>query len=130
VAYPVWQRFLRFDPADPIRPNRDRFVLSMGHASTLLYALPHLSGVRAVNPAVRALGRAGGLAGGPHALPAAGLSHGRASGIPRTTAVETTTGPLRQGVATSVGMAIAQQWQAAHSTGRASSSSTTTARAR
>src|SRR5262249_37390167 len=50
VAYCLWQRFLRFDPAHPIWPNRDRFVLSVGHASTLLYALLHLTGVKAVNP--------------------------------------------------------------------------------
>src|SRR5436309_15256551 len=56
VAYTLWQRFLRFDPADPIWPNRDRFVLSAGHASTLLYALLHLAGVRAVNPAYETRG--------------------------------------------------------------------------
>jgi transketolase len=50
VAYTLWQRFLRFDPDDPIWPNRDRFILSIGHASTLLYALLHLTGVKAVNP--------------------------------------------------------------------------------
>ena len=50
VAYSLWQDFLRFDPSDPIWPNRDRFVLSIGHASTLLYSLLHLSGVKAVNP--------------------------------------------------------------------------------
>src|SRR6476469_7933852 len=49
VAYVLWQRFLRFDPEDPIWPNRDRFVLSVGHASMLLYALLHLTGVKAVN---------------------------------------------------------------------------------
>src|SRR3954471_1586685 len=56
VAYTLWQRFLRFDPADPIWPNRDRFVLSMGHASMLLYALLHLTGVRAVNREYEAVG--------------------------------------------------------------------------
>jgi transketolase len=50
VVYTLWQQFLRFDPADPIWPNRDRFVLSIGHASMLLYALLHLTGVKAVNP--------------------------------------------------------------------------------
>jgi transketolase len=50
VAYTIWQRFLRFDPDDPIWPNRDRFVLSMGHASTLLYSLLHLAKVKSVNP--------------------------------------------------------------------------------
>src|SRR5499427_2851040 len=56
VAYCLWQRFLRFDPLDPIWPNRDRFVLSSGHASTLLYSLLHLSGVKAVNPKYEVLG--------------------------------------------------------------------------
>jgi transketolase len=114
VAYTLWQRFLRFDPADPIWPNRDRFVLSMGHASTLLYALLHLTGTKAVNPAYETLGE-----------PAVALDdlrrfrqlESRAPGHPEyrwTSGVETTTGPLGQGVATSVGMAIAAQWQAAH----------------
>jgi len=57
VAYTLWQRFLRFDPDDPIWPNRDRFVLSMGHASTLLYSMLHLTKVKAVNPAYEALGQ-------------------------------------------------------------------------
>src|ERR671923_583353 len=57
VAYTLWQRFLRFDPQDPTWPNRDRFVLSAGHASTLLYSLLHLTGVKAVNPAYEVLGR-------------------------------------------------------------------------
>jgi transketolase len=56
VAYTLWQRFLRFDPGDPIWPNRDRFVLSAGHASTLLYALLHLAQVKSVNPAYETLG--------------------------------------------------------------------------
>ena len=63
VAYALWQRHLRFDPNDPIWPNRDRFVLSMGHASMLLYSLLHLAGVKAVNPKYETLGRAGGAAG-------------------------------------------------------------------
>src|SRR5256885_8219519 len=50
VAYCLWQRFLRFDPADPIWADRDRFVLSAGHASMLLYSMLHLTGVKAVNP--------------------------------------------------------------------------------
>ena len=50
VTYTLWQRFLRFDPSDPIWPNRDRFVLSAGHASTLLWSLLFLTGVRAVDP--------------------------------------------------------------------------------
>jgi hypothetical protein len=58
VAYVLWQPFLRFDPSDPIWPNRDRFVLSEGHASALLWSLLHLSGVRAVDPDYEVLGRA------------------------------------------------------------------------
>lgn len=56
MAYALWQRVLRFDPEDPIWPNRDRFVLSMGHASTLLYSLLHLAGVKAVDPDYERLG--------------------------------------------------------------------------
>jgi transketolase len=56
VAYCLWQQFLRFDPRDPVWPNRDRFVLSIGHASTLLYSLLHLSGVRAVSKDYETLG--------------------------------------------------------------------------
>ena len=56
VAYCLWQQFLRFDPQDPVWPNRDRFVLSIGHASTLLYSLLHLSGVRAVSKDYETLG--------------------------------------------------------------------------
>src|SRR5438874_11785979 len=56
VAYTVWQKFLRFDPEDPIWPNRDRFVLSNGHASMLLYSILHLCGVKAVNPQYETLG--------------------------------------------------------------------------
>src|SRR5687768_6357025 len=63
VAYTLWQRFLRFDPADPIWPNRDRFVLSAGHASTLLYALLHLPRDTAVNPAYEPLHRKDGVQG-------------------------------------------------------------------
>jgi transketolase len=114
VAYALWQRHLRFDPEDPIWPNRDRFVLSAGHASTLLYALLHLTGVKAVNPAYEVVGE-----------PAVALEDlerfrqldSKCPGHPEyrwTSGVETTTGPLGQGVATSVGMAMAAQWQAAH----------------
>ncbi|MCQ4079095.1 transketolase [Streptomyces sp. RB6PN25] len=113
VAYTLWQRFLRFDPADPIWPNRDRFVLSEGHASALLWSLLHLTGVRAVDPDYEVLGR-----------PSVALDdlksfrqlNSRCPGHPEyrwTSGVETTTGPLGQGVATSVGMAIAGQWLAA-----------------
>jgi transketolase len=114
VAYTLWQDFLRFDPDDPIWPGRDRFVLSIGHASTLLYALLHLAGVKAVNPAYERLGEL--------SVPLEDLKRfrqidSRCPGHPEyrwTSGVETTTGPLGQGVATSVGMAIAAEWQAAH----------------
>jgi len=113
LAYTLWQRFLRFDPADPIWPGRDRFVLSAGHASMLLYSLLHLAGVRAVDPDYEVVGE-----------PSVGLGDiesfrqldSRAPGHPEyrwTSGVETTTGPLGQGVATSVGMAIASKWQGA-----------------
>jgi transketolase len=112
VVYTLWQNFLRFDPDDPIWPNRDRFVLSAGHASMLLYAMLHLTGVKAVNPAYETLGE-----------PTVSLDDiknfrqldSKTPGHPEyrwTSGIETTTGPLGQGVATSVGMAIASQWMA------------------
>ena len=112
VVYVLWQEFLRFDPEDPIWPNRDRFVLSAGHASTLLYALLHLSGVKAVNRKYETLGEI--------SVPLDDLKHFRqleskCPGHPEyrwTSGVETTTGPLGQGVATSVGMALAGKWLA------------------
>ncbi|MBI2203463.1 MAG: transketolase [Candidatus Rokubacteria bacterium] len=114
VGYCLWQRFLRFDPDDPIWVNRDRFVLSAGHASMLLYALLHLAEVRSVNAKYEVLGE-----------PSVSLADikrfrqldSKCPGHPEyrwTSGVETTTGPLGQGVATSVGMAIAGQWQAAY----------------
>jgi transketolase len=113
VAYTLWQRYLRFDPADPIWPNRDRFVLSNGHASMLLYSLLFLADVKAVDPDYEVVGE-----------PAVSLEDverfrqldSRTPGHPEyrwTSGVETTTGPLGQGIATSVGMAIASKWQAA-----------------
>ncbi len=101
VVYCLWQRFLRFDPEDAIWPNRDRFVLSAGHASMLLYALLHLTGVKAVNPKYETLGQ-----------PAVTLDDirrfrqldSKCPGHPEyrwTSGVEATTGPLGQGVATS-----------------------------
>lgn len=113
VAYTLWQRFLRFDPADPIWPNRDRFVLSEGHASALLWSLLHLTGVRAVDPDYEVLGRPAVTLDDLRTFRQLG-SH--CPGHPEyrwTSGVETTTGPLGQGVATSVGMAIAGQWLAA-----------------
>jgi transketolase len=112
VAYWLWQHFLRFDPEDPIWPNRDRFVLSAGHASMLLYALLHLSGVRAVNPKYEVLGQVSVSLDDIKNFRQLGS---RCPGHPEyrwTSGVETTTGPLGQGVATSVGMAIASHWMA------------------
>jgi len=113
VAYCLWQQFLRFDPQDPVWPNRDRFVLSIGHASTLLYSLLHLSGVRAVSKDYETLGE---LSVPLDALKAFRQLNSRCPGHPEyrwTSGVETTTGPLGQGVATSVGMAAARQWLSA-----------------
>jgi transketolase len=112
VAYTLWQRFLRFDPSDPIWPNRDRFVLSEGHASALLWSLLHLSGVRAVDPDYEVLNRAAVTLDD---LKTFRQLDSRCPGHPEyrwTSGVETTTGPLGQGVATSVGMAIAGRWLA------------------
>lgn len=114
VAYYLWQHVLRFDPADPVWPNRDRFVLSAGHASMLLYALLHLTGVRAVSKGYEALGEP--------SVPLEAIRsfrqwHSRCPGHPEyrwTSGVETTTGPLGQGLANSVGMAAAGRWLAAH----------------
>ena len=111
VAYCLWNQFLRFDPNDPTWPNRDRFVLSAGHASMLLYALLHLSQVKAVND------------DGATDEPAVSLDEikrfrqleSKCPGHPEyhlTAGVETTTGPLGQGAANSVGMAMAQRWMA------------------
>jgi transketolase len=114
VAYCLWQRFLRFDPGDPIWPNRDRFVLSMGHASMLLYALLHLTGVKAVNAKYETLGE---LSVTLDDIKSFRQLDSKCPGHPEyrwTSGVETTTGPLGQGVATSVGMAIAGRWMASH----------------
>ena len=111
VAYCLWNQFLRFDPNDPTWPNRDRFVLSAGHASMLLYALLHVSQVKAVND------------DGATDEPAVSLDEikrfrqleSKCPGHPEyhlTAGVETTTGPLGQGAANSVGMAMAQRWMA------------------
>ncbi len=114
VAYCLWNKLLRFDPADPIWPNRDRFVLSAGHASMLLYSLLHLCGVKAVNTEYEQLGQ-----------PSVTLDdikrfrqlESKCPGHPEyrwTSGIETTTGPLGQGVATSVGMAMAERWMASY----------------
>lgn len=113
VAYTLWQRFLRFDPQDPIWPNRDRFVLSEGHASTLLWSLLHLTGVRAVDPDYEVLGRPAVTLDDLKSFRQLGS---RCPGHPEyrwTSGVEATTGPLGQGVADSVGMAMAGRWLAA-----------------
>jgi transketolase len=114
AAYVLWQRFLRFNPTDPAWANRDRFVLSAGHCSTLLYSLLHLMGTRAVNDHDE-----------PRGEPSITLDDlkrfrqldSKCPGHPEyrwTSGVETTTGPLGQGLATSVGMALAGRWLAAH----------------
>ncbi len=112
LVYTIWNRVMRYDPQDPIWPNRDRFVLSNGHASMLLWSILHLTGVRAVDPDYEILGH-----------PSVTLDDirrfrqldSKAPGHPEyhwVSGVETTTGPLGQGIATSVGMAIAQKWLA------------------
>src|SRR5258706_8669138 len=112
LVYTLWNRVMRFDPRDPIWPNRDRFVLSNGHASMLLWSMLHLTETRAVNADYERLGQ-----------PSVSLDdirrfrqlHSKAPGHPEyrwVSGVEATTGPLGQGVATSVGMAIGQKWLA------------------
>src|SRR5215217_2020588 len=114
VVYCLWQRFLRFDPEDPIWPNRDRFVLSVGHASMLLYSMLHLTGVKTVNPKYEVLGK---LSVTLEDIKRFRQLESKCPGHPEyrwTSGVETTTGPLGQGVATTVGMAIAGLWQATY----------------
>jgi transketolase len=113
TAYCLWQRFLRYDPEDPRWLNRDRFVLSNGHASMLLYSLIHLAGVRAANPSYEEIGRPAVTLDDMKTFRQAGS---RCPGHPEygwTSGVEATTGPLGQGVAMSVGMAMASRWLAA-----------------
>ncbi len=113
VAYTLWNEVLRYDPNDPLWPGRDRFILSCGHASMLLYSVLHLAGVQQLHD---------GKPTGELAVPLEHIKkfrqlHSRCPGHPEhfeTTGVETTTGPLGQGVANSVGFAIAQRWLAAH----------------
>jgi transketolase len=112
VAYTLWQQFLRFDPDDPMWPNRDRFVLSNGHASMLLYALLHLAGVKAVDAKYE---RPGELAVTLDDIKRFREIGSKCPGHPEyrlTSGVETTTGPLGQGCANSVGMALAARWLA------------------
>jgi transketolase len=113
TVYCLWQRLLRFDPEEPIWMNRDRFVLSAGHASTLLYTVLHLAKVKAVDPEYEILGRPSVTLDDIKSFRQFGS---RCAGHPEyrwTSGVETTTGPLGQGVATSAGMAIAEKWLAA-----------------
>ncbi len=112
VAYCLWQRFLRYDPDDPIWPNRDRFVLSNGHASMLLYSLLHLSGVKAVDPNYETLGRLSVTLDDIKRFRQLGS---KCPGHPEyrlVSGVESTTGPLGQGVGNTVGMAISERWLA------------------
>jgi len=114
VVYSLWQSFLRYDPADPLWPNRDRFVLSAGHASMLLYSTLHLAGVRAVNAKGEVQKE---LSVSMDEIKRFRQLGSRTPGHPEshiTTGVETTTGPLGQGIANSVGMAIAGKWLAAN----------------
>src|ERR1019366_4203871 len=112
LAYCLWQEFLRYDPNDPLWPNRDRFVLSAGHASMLLYSVLHLSGVKEAGKNLEILN-------GP-AVRLEDIKNfrqlgSRCAGHPEshlTTGVETTTGPLGQCYANSVGMALAGKWLA------------------
>jgi transketolase len=111
VAYTLWQQFLRYDPADPDWPNRDRFVLSVGHASMLIYALLHLAEVKVSH--TTAHNRAGDPAVSLDEIKRFRQLGSRTPGHPEyhlTAGIETTTGPLGQGVANSVGMAIAGKW--------------------
>jgi transketolase len=112
VIFTLWQSFLRFDPEDPIWPNRDRLVLSNGHASMLLYSMLHLTGVKAVNAKYERLGE---LSVSLDDIKRFRQIDSKCPGHPEyhlTSGVETTTGPLGQGCANSVGMAIAARWLA------------------
>jgi transketolase len=112
LAYVIWQRFLRFNPEDPIWPNRDRFVLSNGHASMLLYAILHLTGVKAVDAKYERLGE---LSVSLDDIKRFRQLGSKCPGHPEyhlTSGVETTTGPLGQGCGNSVGMALAARWLA------------------
>jgi len=122
VAYTVWTDFLRYDPADPLWPNRDRFVLSCGHASMLLYSLIHLAGIRRAAAHAQTHGGAGSSSVSEPAVSLESIKKFRqldsvCAGHPEhhmTSGIETTTGPLGQGCGNSVGMAMASRWLAAH----------------
>jgi transketolase len=110
VAYVLWQQFLRYDPANPVWPNRDRFILSNGHASMLLYSMLYLSGVKSVDAEYKVLDRAAITLDD---IKSFRQLDSKTPGHPEyrhTSGIETTTGPLGQGVGNSVGMAIAAKW--------------------
>ncbi len=112
LAYTIWNRVMRFDPKDPIWPNRDRFVLSNGHASMLLWSVLHLTKVMAVNADYELVGQPSVTLDDIRRFRQIGS---KAPGHPEyhlVSGVETTTGPLGQGIATSVGMAIGEKWLA------------------
>src|SRR5262245_58753058 len=114
VAYSLWHNVLRYDPENPDWPNRDRFVLSCGHACMLLYSVLHLAGVQQLDHEGNPTGE---LAVTLDQIKQFRQLHSRTPGHPEmwdTTGVETTTGPLGQGCGNSVGMAIASKWLAAH----------------
>src|SRR6202023_3461109 len=112
LVYTLWNRVMRFEPQYPIWPNRDRFVLSNGHASMLLWSVLHLTGTRAVNTEYERPGQpAVSLDDIRHFRPLGS----KAQGHPEyhwVSGLEATTGPLGQGIAMSVGMAIAEKWLA------------------
>ena len=113
VAYQIWNETLRYDPQQPLWPNRDRFVLSCGHASMLLYSVLHLVGVRALDAEGQVIDEL--------SIKLEDIKHFRQIGSPcaghpefgEAAGIETTTGPLGQGVSNSVGMAMAAKWLAA-----------------
>ena len=113
VAYTLWQWKLRFDPNGPVWPNRDRFVLAEGHASTLLWSLPHLSGARAVDPGQEVPGTPAVSLDDLKSLRQLGSECPGRREYRWTSGALATKGPLGQGVATSAGMAIAGAWPGA-----------------
>jgi transketolase len=113
LVYTIWNRVMRFDPADPIWPNRDRFVLSNGHASMLLWSVLHLTKTQAVDAEYETLGKPSVTMDDIRRFRQFGSKAPGHAEYHLVSGVETTTGPLGQGVATSVGMAIGEKWLAA-----------------
>jgi len=113
VGYTLWSQFLRYDPSAPTWPNRDRFVLSVGHASMLLYSLIHLAGIEEVDGAGKKTGKEAVSLNDIENFRQLGSKTPGHPEYRHTTGVETTTGPLGQGCGNSVGMAIAERWLAA-----------------